>query len=208
MPAALPDAMCSLLATRGDAIRTRLAEYAAVPRKDYFYELCYCLLTPQSSARNADKAIRLLEEKNFFTTPFDAESLLRRKEHYIRFHKIKAKRLLKAREQFPEIEKEILSDSPPLQKREWLVQHVDGMSLKEASHFLRNIGFRDLAILDRHIITHLIHCGVIRKRPATLTRKRYLAIEKKFKSFAASVNIPIDELDLLFWSSETGVILK
>jgi N-glycosylase/DNA lyase len=155
-----------------------------------------------------DKVVAALKEKDFFNSPFDAAPVLRRKEHYVRFHLTKAKRLLKAREQFPEIKKELLSGSAPEKKREWLVAKVNGMSLKEASHFLRNIGCRELAILDRHIITHLVHCGVLRKRPKTLTPKRYLRIEKKFKQFSAAVGIPMDELDLLFWSSETGVILK
>ncbi len=86
--------------------------------------------------------------------------------------------------------------------------HVDGLSLKEASHFLRNIGARDLAIIDRHILTHLVACGVLRRKPRTLTARRYFAIERRFQRFSRDVGIPMDELDLLFWSKETGVILK
>ncbi len=208
MPATLPDEMRRHFTGSRDAIRARLEAFGAVPQSLYFYELCYCLCTPQSSARNAESAVQALIEQNFFVTPFNPESLLRRGSSYIRFHKTKAKRLLRAREQFPEIEREILSHTTNLQKRDWLVENVDGMSLKEASHFLRNIGFRELAILDRHILKHLMRCGVIRARPNTLTAKRYLSIERKFKRFAAAVDIPMDELDLLFWSAETGEILK
>ena len=42
---------------RKEAIRSRLDEFAAVKPPGYFYELVYCLLTPQSSAVNAAKAV-------------------------------------------------------------------------------------------------------------------------------------------------------
>ena len=64
--------------------------------------------------------------------------------------------------------------------RAWLVREVKGLGWKEASHFLRNIGFRDLAILDRHILRNLRRHGVIRTIPASLPEKRYLAIEGRF----------------------------
>ena len=77
-----------------------------------------------------------------------------------------------------------------------------------ASHFLRNIGYRDLAILDRHILKNLVRFRVMRGLPKTLTPKRYLFIENRFQRFARQIGIPMDELDLLFWSIETGEILK
>jgi N-glycosylase/DNA lyase len=92
--------------------------------------------------------------------------------------------------------------------RLWLVNQVRGLGWKEASHFLRNVGHRDLAILDRHILRNLIRTGVLRRLPKTLTAKRYAAIEAKFRDFAGQVGIPMDELDLLFWSMETGTVLK
>jgi N-glycosylase/DNA lyase len=88
------------------------------------------------------------------------------------------------------------------------VRNVRGLGWKEASHFLRNIGWHDLAILDRHILRNLVRHGVLRSVPATLTRSRYLAIERKFRQFAGAVGISMDELDLLFWSRATGEILK
>ena len=84
-----------------------------------------------------------------------------------------------------------------------------GLSYKEATHFLRNIGKNEsLAILDRHILKHLLRHNVITEIPHTLTKEKYLGIEKAFQKFADEIDIPINALDLLFWSSETGVILK
>jgi len=193
---------------RGDAIRCRLADFAAVPPSEYFYELLYCLLTPQSSAVNAGRAVEILRERNFRETPFDPEPVLSKKDHYIRFHRTKAARLLKLRERFGEILPLLSDPRPGAELRSWLVRNVDGLGWKEASHFLRNIGHRDLAILDRHILTHLVSNGVIKKAPAALTEKKYLTIEKKFRAFSRRTGIAMDELDLLFWGLETGMILK
>jgi len=189
-------------------IRKRLREFACVPAVDYFYELAYCLLTPQSSAFNADRVVNILRHDNFLETSFNPEPVLRKKEHYVRFHRTKAKRLLELRSRFPIVATRLAEGGEPETIREWLVGNVKGLGWKEASHFLRNIGHRDLAILDRHILRNLLRVGVIRKLPAALTPKRYKTIEKKFRKFASVIAIPMDELDLLFWSMETGEIWK
>ena len=81
---------------------------------------------------------------------------------------------------------------------EWLVKHVKGLGYKEASHFLRNIGYSsELAILDRHVLKNLKKHGVI-SRIAPLTPKRYRATNEKV---AKQVGISMGELDLLFWSN-------
>lgn len=194
---------------RGDRIRRRLNEYRIVPAEKYFYELVYCLMTPQSSAVNAGKAQMKFEEGDFQNSAGDPEPVLFHKDHYIRFHKTKARRILEMKSQFERIAEMVMNNSPAEEKREWLVRHVKGLSYKEATHFLRNIGKNDgLVILDRHILKNLKYHGVIRLLPTTLTPKKYFSIEKKFQEFSRSVGISVDELDLLFWSNETGEILK
>src|SRR5206468_12141266 len=92
--------------------------------------------------------------------------------------------------------------------REEVLNLIPGLGLKESSHFLRNIGVQGLAILDRHILKHLKAHKVIGRIPKSLTPKRYFAIEKKWLKFSKEVGISMDELDLLFWSMETGEIRK
>lgn len=193
---------------RKQSIGKRLKEFAAVRPDGYFYEVVYCLLTPQSSAVNAAKAVDALKENNFFDKDVDASPILFRKQHYIRFHNTKAQRLSEVKANYSEIYAQLCSGTSSPELREWLVQHVRGLGWKEASHLLRNIGHRDLAILDRHILKNLKEHNVIRSLPKTLTTKRYLSIERKFKQFAAAIGISMDELDLVFWSNETGEILK
>jgi len=50
--------------------------------------------------------------------------------------------------------------------------------------------------------------NIIKDIPGSLTRNKYLEIEDKFKDFAEKIKIPMDHLDLLFWSMETGEIFK
>jgi len=196
------------LEEKRSAISARLADFAAVRPEEYFYELAYCLLTPQSSALHASEAVEALKESDFLNSEVDASSVLRRSSSYIRFHNTKAKHLAKAREQYNEILAVLANGSTSEGLREWLVENVKGLGWKEASHFLRNIGHRDLSILDRHILRNLKKYGAIRAVPKTVTMKRYLSIERKFRLFAAAAGTTTDELDLLFWSMETGFILK
>jgi N-glycosylase/DNA lyase len=198
----------ALHAERSKEIAGRLADFAAVPPSEYFFELAYCLLTPQSSAVNAGRAVEVLREGRFVEEGFDPAPVLGAREHYIRFHRTKAARLLEARGRFAAIAERLAAGGPSTAVREWLVENVNGLGWKEASHFLRNIGHRELAILDRHILKNLVAAGALGAAPKALTPKRYAAIERKFAAFARKAGIPMDELDLLFWSLETGQILK
>ncbi len=191
-------------------IERRLSEFRKLNtagEKKIFEELCFCLLTPGANAENCKKIIRRLK----------ANELLwkgRRRQlwpylKYARFYDQKACRLVAAREFFSsnrrlEIKKKVFRDEPFL-VRDWLVKHVGGLGLKEASHFLRNIGLGEkLAILDRHILKRLKEVGVITELPKTLTPKRYLQIEAKMRAFSQRIGIPLAHLDLLFFSRATG----
>ncbi len=193
---------------RKGAIRSRLSDFERIPRSEYFYELVYCILTPQSSAVNAGKAVAFLQKHDLLNSDIDPEPLLHQDDFYIRFHRTKAKNLLAIKEQFDLVALHLANGSKSIELREWLVKNVRGLGWKEASHFLRNVGHRNLAILDRHILRNLIRFGVLRRLPKRLTPRRYMSIEQKFLAFSREVRIPMDELDLLFWSMETGEILK
>jgi N-glycosylase/DNA lyase len=201
--------LLALYEERKDAIRARLADFHRVPPSEYLYELLYCLLTPQTKAEHAEAAVSKLRRLSFDTEPIDPEPILADRAHYIRFHKTKAQHLLRIKQTMQHIADAVANGASSFERREWLVKNVKGFGYKEATHFLRNIGKNDgLAILDRHILRNLKRYGVIRSLPTSLTRKRYLAIERRFKNFADELGIPVDELDLLFWSMETGEIRK
>ena len=204
----LPQYIFEKYLTLKESINIRLLEFSKVPREDYFYELCFCLCTPQSKARNALRVVDKLKQMNFLENDFNPLFLLQDKEHYIRFHNQKAKRMILAKKNYNRLMELLNSSLSPSQKRFEIKASFEGIGMKEASHFLRNIGYRNLAILDRHILKHLVKCGLYDELPNINSEKKYLEIEKKFQNFAYEIGVPIDELDLLFWSYETGEILK
>jgi N-glycosylase/DNA lyase len=204
----IPD-LLSLHTAKRDAIRNRLDDFRRVPPSEYFYEIVYCILTPQTSAEHAERVVAELRRRSFHAHALDPEKILADRSMYIRFHTTKSKHLLKLKNEFDSILSVLSTVGDAFALREWLVKNVKGLGYKEATHFLRNVGRNDgLAILDRHILRNLQRYGAIRTIPPALSRKHYLRIEKRFGKFAERVGIPVDELDLLFWSIETGVIRK
>lgn len=175
-----------------------------------FQELAFCLFAIQTSARRSDDAVRALAADGLLWRG-SAAPVARFLRHRVRFHNHKAAYLVAARDRFFGGGGSLaeLVHAPPDEAREWLVREVDGFGYKEASHFLRNVGRgEDLAILDRHILKNLVRHGVLRAVPASLTAKRYLAIEGKTREFARAAGIPMAAIDLLFWSRETGEVFK
>ena len=200
-----------------DSIINRLLEfvmtYKKADEKTFFIEIAFCILTPQSKAKSAWEAIsKLIENDLLFTgTISEIEPYLKK----VRFYKQKANRLFILRENFS-IDGIIKAktifdnlDGDIFEKRKWLRKNVLGYGLKEASHFLRNIGFGDkIAILDRHILKNLVKFKAISEIPKTISDKKYIEIENKMQDFSTKINIPLDHLDLLLWYSETGEIFK
>jgi N-glycosylase/DNA lyase len=91
--------------------------------------------------------------------------------------------------------------------RDWLVKNVKGLGMKESSHFLRNVGYKDLAIIDFHIVDLLEREKLI-ERPKTITPKKYLEIEETLTKLGEKTSLNLAELDLYLWYLETGKILK
>ncbi|MCX5665445.1 MAG: DNA lyase, partial [Candidatus Omnitrophica bacterium] len=165
-------------------IRKRLCEFKEVGRgsaKDIFTELCFCILTPQSNARQCDKAIQELKKKGLlFKAPAGAiRPVLKGRS---RFHNKKAEYLVNARRSF---DRSVLSLGNILDVRKKIVANIKGIGYKEASHFLRNIGLgKDIAILDRHILRNLKRYGAIDRVPSSISVKSYLNIEERARLFA------------------------
>ena len=200
---------------RKGEIRKRLEEFRLVGKRrdeEIFQELCFCLLTANANALRCDEAIRDLRDRSLLLRG-SADSLKPRLKGRVRFHNKKASFIIEARKRFKQGGcldiKNTIDEKNPLAARDWLVDNIKGLGCKEASHFLRNIGLgKELAILDRHILKNLAYYGVIDKVPASLTKKTYMEIEEKMRSFAIRIKIPLAELDLLFWSIETGFVFK
>ncbi len=177
-----------------------------------FSELVFCIFTPQSSAKKCDIAVKRLIGIDLICDG-NAEDIARAITG-VRFHNTKSRHAVAARELFSEngkleIKKKLKSFDSPFDLREWLIANVYGLGYKESSHFLRNIGLGfDLAILDRHILLNLARHGVIECVPKHLSKTTYLSIEKKMLDYSKKIGVSAAELDLLFWSRQTGEVFK
>jgi N-glycosylase/DNA lyase len=205
----------ALYGEKRDAIQTRLNEFKQILNRnddDVFAELCFCLLTPQSSAKTCWAAVSRLKERSLLLK--GAANEIQPQLNDVRFGDSKAKYIVEARATFTKdgrlfLKSHLSSFTNPFELREWMVENVKGLGYKEASHFLRNVGLGEkFAILDRHILRNLKRLDVITEVPVSITKKRYLEIEEKLRSFSREIGIPLADLDLLFWSRETGWIFK
>ena len=157
--------------SKRNEIEYRLKDFKNLGEVEQQKEFMFCLLTPQSNAQKCWEAVEQIS-KNSNSNENDIRSILKSKT---RFHNNKTRYLLEAKQVWNNI-KQKLSNSNTKELRNWLADNVKGYGLKEASHFLRNIGKsnNEIAILDRHILKNLASIGVIRSIPKThkLQKKR------------------------------------
>jgi len=176
-----------------------------------FEELCFCLLTANTSAESSMKAIDKTRPY-LFDSRLDILQL-KLKEAGYRYPNKRAEYIFEARENFKQdyefnIKGVIESYNDIKILRDFLKEYIKGFGYKESSHFLRNIGFPGLAILDKHILRSLVEYEVIKKIPKYLTKKRYFDIENRFMKFCKETGIDMDEMDLLLWSIKNGKVMK
>jgi N-glycosylase/DNA lyase len=191
-------------------IDKRISEFSTLGKQsshEIFKELCFCLLTANF---NAQKSIIIQKEigNGFINLP---EEILCKKLQAFghRYPNARANYIVEARPYADSI-KEILSKfKTDTEARVWVVDHIKGLGYKESSHFLRNIGYKNLAIIDFHIVDLLVDNGLIeRPNSKCLTKKKYLEIESVLKKIADKSKLNLAELDLYLWYMETGKILK
>src|SRR3989338_1918244 len=111
-------------------IEARLQEFKKVPEKEYFYELIFCLLTPQSQAKKCWQAVEELKS-NKTSESTAIQSCLSTKT---RFYKNKTRYLIEARKNWGTIKEKIEQEKNSIELRNWLADNVLGLGLKESSH--------------------------------------------------------------------------
>lgn len=195
-------------------------------KEDIFYMLLFCLCVPQSKAIKADEAIDILREIDYYHTNLSQQGVLDILQGRVRFHSVKSKRIVTARSlvienedfwlqlkkyysEYVTVPNEYMRQGVLESSRKYLISKVNGMGMKLASHFLRNIGMSGLAILDVHILDGLKKRGIVSNEDILkLNYDRYTAVEQLMISYAQEVGITVDELDFLLWSQKTGYVFK
>jgi N-glycosylase/DNA lyase len=203
---------------RRKEIRKRLGEFDEVWRKGsdarLWEELAYCIFTAGASARmglDSVDAVRPL----LLNGAAEAMTAALKQAGAHRFPVARPQYIVVTRNYFRAqfgmaLRKRLREFSDPVERRDWLAQEkqVKGLGYKESSHFLRNIGVKGHAILDKHVMRCLTEVGVVDSAKPPQTRKKYLEVEQELIRFAKDIRVDFDELDLVLWSMKTGEILK
>jgi N-glycosylase/DNA lyase len=168
--------------------------------------LLFSICTPQSSATRSWEALKKLIPHFLELSEEEIADILGKSG--VRFKYNKARYMIDAREKLFDISvKDYIGKLISLgstSARNEIAKTVKGIGMKEASHFLRNIGWgEEICILDRHILRNLVYYNIIEEN-VKLTTKNYLLIEDKMKRFANSIKIPVFDLDFVFWFKANG----
>src|SRR3989344_1379891 len=183
-------------------IEARVKEFEASGRagnSKLFSELCFCLLTANF---NAERAIVIQGAigDGFYTLP---EKKLAKKLKILgyRFPNTRASFIAEARKHNGSLRKNLNSFGTDEEARQWLVDNVKGLGYKEASHFLRNIGRKNLAIIDFHI-ADLLESHKLIQKPKTISKAKYFEIENVLRRIGEKADLNQSELDLYLWYME------
>ena len=174
---------------------------------DVFSELAFCISTANSSAFSGLRFQEMLAEKKGRVN--ESWLLNTLKECGVRFYQKKARYIWEAWQMLDDVI-ELLKLRESTMIREWLVENIRGFGYKEASHFLRNTGHLDVAVVDRHVLNWLYQEGYIPswRNFDSSKRRDYLALEKLLCGVAHLKKMQVGELDLLIWWKMTGKVLK
>lgn len=200
---------------RGE-ISKRLAEFDAVWQtgtdERIWEEMVFCFFTGGCSARMGIRSVEAVRPLLLTGNHAELANALVGRHRY---PNARAGYIVASREFLQEhcemrLREKLESFENPLERRDWLVKEkgIKGLGYKEASHFLRNIGFKGYAILDKHILRSLAELKIIDDPKPPNTRSRYLTVEEKLKNLSTRLEIDFDEMDLVLWSLKTGEILK
>ena len=188
----------------------RLLPVSSKDDQRLFEEIAFCIFTANTSAEMGLRAVDAV--RNVLLTGSEID-MTRRLEGIYRFTNLRPAYIVHTRNHFKntinfQLKNKLISFKDRNERRDYLVQNVKGLGMKESSHFLRNVGFKGYSILDKHIINSMHEFGILPTNDKPKNAREYLEMEEKFIDFSKQAGINMDEMDLLLWSRKNGRILK
>ncbi len=201
---------------RRPEIKKRLAEFETIRQKgtdaNHWEEMVFCFFTGGCSAK---MGLRSLRAAGPYLMDGTQEQLAKALTGVHRYPNARSRYIVASRDFLREhcgfrLRRKLESFDDHHERRDWLAREkgIKGLGYKEASHFLRNVGFRGYAILDKHVLKSLAELKIIDDPKPPNTRSKYLTVEEKLKDLTETTKIDFDEMDLVLWSMKTGEILK
>ncbi|HXG74087.1 MAG TPA: hypothetical protein VNK44_04655 [Candidatus Nitrosotenuis sp.] len=198
-------------------------DWARASEEQLWKELCFCILSGNVAFELAKSVVEVLTERGYLDYRWMRED---RKSRIALFHELdkpnfdprkKNGELRKYR--YPRkrsaeivsaaktiyvdnssIKNVLSSSSSDIEARNFFVNQISGLGIKEASHFLRNIGFADsLAIIDVHVLSFLKEFSLVDFDANSLTPQRYLRLEKTLRNFVDYHGLNLAIFDLAVW---------
>jgi len=211
-----------------DAFRFR-KRWNEMSEEELWGELCLCILSsnvPYELALSAFEHLRsdqFLKTERIIECPDAAQSIAielsrqiyspKRKDgsfRKYRFPNIRATNIVKAAktlyEEGPALSWILMNCTSEHETRDLLVENIHGIGLKEASHFLRDIGYSNsLAIIDSHVIAFLVELGAIPANKANVvTPSLYTRLERVLQNLCADLGVNLSIFDMAIWQYMRG----
>ncbi|KAB2881554.1 hypothetical protein F9K33_00410 [bacterium] len=188
-------------------------------------ELVLCILSSQEKYEAASAAMISLNKKNILRIPnnevdfFEIKSQLiaamgepiyfnyenKRYSRRLRFFVKKGEHILKTLENIYlnnlTIKKILSCAEDTRDARKKIIDCCCGLGPKQASMFLRNIGYySEFAVLDKHVFNFMKITGLTyNSLTSVATLSKYEELENKLRSYATTYNVALLHLDLAIW---------
>lgn len=194
--------------------------WATMTEYDLWRELVACILGSRVRFEVAHTAVERMERKHLLCDSWRSAGFERYEQDIKKalfevegpggqsrypFFRMRANQIRLAAERFygrRETIRSFLEDSPDIRNaRRRLSLEVSGIGPKQASLFLRNIGYSEnVAVLDIHVLTYMSWVGLIEAPMKSITTvRKYEALEDAFIEHSYSFGYTPDRFDLAVW---------
>jgi len=177
---------------------------------EVWQSLLFCILSSQVRTSIAARATTaVLTEVPFFKAMlssrevyWETKRILLRKDIGHRFPEVRSRQISYSWFSFAQIKDELYNYLDAFRTdvaaRDAVMQLFPGLGLKQASMFLRDIGFSDrLCVIDTHVLWYCAHVG--NKYRGALTPKKYLEIENYLLNQSDGFGVAPNLLDSAIW---------
>jgi N-glycosylase/DNA lyase len=200
--------------------------------KEVFYDLCFCICAPQTTFKSNLLVNKSLKDFRYYEQQIPEKDTARYFNWFgelcvivkpARFYHNKTRFLIELKRKFRFIYDYIsyakAFKAPSVLLRNWIVENIKGLGMKAASHFLRNQGYEDLAVIDIHILKYFdenwINLHTLGKYNISkearwvivskegMTKKIYLELESVFRDIAKDYKLTVAELDAIIWKQRS-----